>query len=389
MVAPPNNNNLNLIPFSQTYNSVNGSVSAKSNFEIQQNQLVPRSHLSNIKIGTSSNLCADNLPPTTISLAWKVSPKYKNPFDYSKYATSSRNTNLLVETEKHFAPSSLDYNIWECLICSKKEKDKDSLLDHYEYHKEEKDKLLPFSPKQEPLENQEPQDFYCELCRRSYPNAYYLSVHNALHSTQADLYTCIICKEFTCKVTHVLQQHINSNHPKIASINTPTFCTVCKKQFSDTYNFEVHNKLIHLQKAKKVTEHECPTCKAIFATSKALSRHMCGEETTTCLCSVCGKKLKNEYSLKYHMELHSGTKRFMCTVCGKSFSKSDTFKCHMRTHSGEKPYKCTTCGKCFSQRTPLVIHQRSHTGERPYACKNCGKGYASRSAVNMHSRTCT
>lgn len=384
VTAPASNTNLNLTPAPQA----NKKANTKTISVVPQSQLLPKNHDTKTKATASSNLHAKKVSlvtPQKYILVQNINApvEYKNPFDYSKYALSSKEIDSQIERERRRrgAPSSLNCKLWQCVLCSKKEKDKDSLLDHYEYHKKEKEKLLLLSPKKEPLDEHEQDDFHREPFK-DYSDEYSLDIH----STETNLYACIICKKFTCKTSQLLEQHINSKHPK-ANINTAVFCTICKKWFTDTHNLSVHNKLVHFNQS--ATKHECKTCKATFATTKALSKHVCSHVNTACLCSACGKKFKNENTLKSHMQLHSEEKRFVCTVCGKAAMRSGTFKAHMRTHSGEKPYKCTTCGKCFSQRSPLVIHQRSHTGERPYVCQNCGKGYASKSALSMHSRTCT
>ncbi|KAM4728567.1 uncharacterized protein FYW61_011508 [Anableps anableps] len=108
-------------------------------------------------------------------------------------------------------------------------------------------------------------------------------------------------------------------------------------------------------------------------------------------CDICGKSLKNKYTLKVHYKIHSHTNRKKvssdkCDICGKCFKKKFNLKQHYRTHTGEKPFCCETCGRRFSQFSHLKVHWKIHTGERPFSCETCGKSFTENWKLNFHMK---
>ncbi|KAJ8922320.1 hypothetical protein NQ315_004263 [Exocentrus adspersus] len=422
-----------------TGNPVNGPILnyfIQAPFKIQQYPLVQPTINVNSGFATVQRSSVGNvLHQTQTQSVPKPPAKYKNPFDYSEYAK-----NPLSIRETHPSNEGLTYNslitdeeesnIYQCLICHKNQKCKQSLIDHYEYHKADKDKLESEKSVPKYFECQicskilfkrysydkhmnnvhGDKKYFCSVCDKNFFNAYDFSVHNKKHAPNPGTYICIICKDFSCESTRVLKEHICTDHKnemhecdicekafaspaflqthKSIHKDTTVSCTICNKQFANETYRVAHYRNVH-PGVPLDNKHECKLCKATFATNETLVKHICSyDEPPEELCTVCGKKFKNDQCLKLHMVLHSGLKKYMCTVCGKSFARSGILAAHLRTHNGEKPYKCETCGKCFSQRTPLVIHQRHHTGERPYVCEGCKRGFVSRSAMNIHAKRC-
>jgi len=69
-------------------------------------------------------------------------------------------------------------------------------------------------------------------------------------------------------------------------------------------------------------------------------------------CDQCAKKYQSSYSLKRHMDIHSGNKPFKCDICEKAFVYKSYPLDHLKTHSSleDCSYLCEICGQTFKLR---------------------------------------
>ncbi|RZC32448.1 zinc finger protein 271-like [Asbolus verrucosus] len=342
---------------------------------------------------------------------------YKNPFVYT-------NSKMATKKHKRRPPQENKSIKWACMICSDVKEDKQSLIDHYEFHKNETESLglgdhssgdyflcpvcltdfTSLKSYEKHVENQHGEKhFACDDCNKFFKNSYQLCIHNYnIHSTDK-LYRCVLCS-FTTKHLKSLRPHLKHKHEDefkyrcevcnrgFASATwyeehknfhtgaMPFECEICFKSFPYTRYLIAHKKNMHPEvQSVSPASHECDICHKRFAHKKSLVLHVRGHTgENTVLCEMCGKSLSSSEHLKQHIRIHTGYKPHTCSVCGKSFAKKCNLTLHERVHSGEKPYVCNTCGKCFSQRSTLVIHQRYHSGERPYVCHLCNRGFVAK-----------
>lgn len=364
----------------------------------------------------------------------RLPPGYENPFNYSDYdAVTRESSDDEADQTMHPEPQTNVKGLsWKCKICSEIKKDKVSLIEHYEYHKRESDKVQ--------VENEihyiecpvchykfndvrlydkhidsvhRDKGFSCGICNKRYTNTYYFSIHNnECHSSNPDTWICPLC-DSSFKTPQEIRQHIEDKHEsnkekynceecqktftsltwfndhKIFHIKSyPYLCTSCNEKFPVKGELIKHCKKIHHRNELTFTKYQCKICKMTFATNQALGNHNNYHNQQTYLCTQCGKIFARRDNLYQHLKNHNESKDYTCYTCGYSFKKKDTLAVHVRIHTGHKPYECKICGKRFNQKSPLRIHMRLHTGERPYKCFRCARGFASKGICDTHTRMC-
>ncbi|XP_033121894.1 zinc finger protein 18-like, partial [Anneissia japonica] len=120
-------------------------------------------------------------------------------------------------------------------------------------------------------------------------------------------------------------------------------CRICSEQVYG-HDFKSHMQNVH----KLNSEVKCLTCNRIFYSQDMLLEHVerhRAHNLKKYICSICGKNLKNIYTLEYHEKSHS--KPEQCSLCPKSFTTPGTLKRHMVVHTQETRFKCKYCPKEF------------------------------------------
>lgn len=353
---------------------------------------------------------------------------YVNPFNYSNLKAKN--------IPRKCKQPEITNRKWTCIICSEISPDKESLIDHYEIHRINKETkvLETFDHETEyfncaicgqeftSLKTYErhfdakhgERRYTCFVCEKIYKDAFQLAIHNyTAHPEDYDSYQCVSCDfktafrgnlkdhllqhEASCKLkceicgkgfeTESSYEEHKSMHGSTASFS----CDVCGETFPYTQHLITHKKEVHPEIfGDKLNQNECHVCNKKFAHKKSLILHIRGHTgEDSVLCDMCGKRLTSGEHLKQHLRIHTGFKPHKCSVCGKGFAKKCNLTLHERVHSGEKPYKCRVCSKSFSQRSTLVIHERYHSGERPYVCTLCNKGFVAKGLLSVHLKTCS
>uniref|UniRef100_A0A6P7F1L2 Zinc finger protein 2-like n=1 Tax=Diabrotica virgifera virgifera TaxID=50390 RepID=A0A6P7F1L2_DIAVI len=366
-----------------------------------------------------------------------ASPTYVNTFDYTPYVKntiSSISRPKIVKNEQGLMQEIVNV-AWACKICKKEFREKELLLEHYEMHKNITDQLgdivenddaydisstevsCPICMttynniakyKRHVANKHQPIDHHCDTCKRTFQDDFNLSIHNAKHNQDPELYECVICKKFQTKDTRTLYEHIFKVHVK-----EEMDCDECGKAFLSKKWFEDH-KIFHVIFNKRDT-YKCSRCKSTFTSYYSLIEHVqvahtkykCNQCDVTfpyqenldnhnrhlhssggrLLCNVCGKMCTKK-SFKVHESTHKGVK-YVCAVCGKQFRKKNCFVLHMRVHSGEKRYKCDLCDKAFTHSSGYNIHMRIHAGKPSYPCSECKKAFYTGPNLRRHMRVHT
>ena len=127
----------------------------------------------------------------------------------------------------------------------------------------------------------------------------------------------------------------------------------------------------------------------------------------------CTKRYKHKYSLKEHINVHTGILRYECThpECDEYFAYYSVLKKHIRTkHPTKKPFRCDICKQRFMHTENLKAHRKNmhsvrdeqkqpensdstdkwimYSGDktRPFKCgyEGCNKRSSKKSNLKMH-----
>lgn len=116
------------------------------------------------------------------------------------------------------------------------------------------------------------------------------------------------------------------------------WCRRCDITFDTGQLYQQHYKKVHQYKSP------CSLCGKTFYTYD-LDKHITTHSTEKFTCTVCGNRLKNKNSLREHMRIHTGEKRYKCDFCDERFIHWNSKKCHMYVkHTHER--KSVELGKC-------------------------------------------
>lgn len=63
---------------------------------------------------------------------------------------------------------------------------------------------------------------------------------------------------------------------------------------------------------------------------------------------------------------------YVCQYCKAIFAQSIELTRHVRTHTGDRPYVCRECGKGYNQASRLSVHlQTSHSESTLAQTRDC------------------
>lgn len=161
--------------------------------------------------------------------------------------------------------------------------------------------------------------YVCGFCDKTFKSKYSLNAHvTTIHKGVMPMLECNVCGK-ECKGRAALKRHKLKLH-----VNATYKCDKCLKTFLNKRNFNEHacnNTPI------------CKICGTLFASTRALNRHLIGVHTDI-KCKTCGKCFSCLEDLFIHRDTVLCRKDHTCPKCGNVFYD---LKKHMQTHAEDKP----------------------------------------------------
>lgn len=126
-------------------------------------------------------------------------------------------------------------------------------------------------------------------------------------------------------------------------------CTICDR------NFDGHRALI-LHRTRCTTES--PSTKKYYS------------------CPICTASFLENSGLTFHLNKHKGLRPFKCRkFCDRTYASNYTRIKHERRYCEQDGRICPTCGASLKNEASLKLHIQSVHGEAKYSCEICGKRF--------------
>ncbi|XP_074505126.1 zinc finger and BTB domain-containing protein 40 isoform X1 [Sebastes fasciatus] len=219
----------------------------------------------------------------------------------------------------------------------------------------------------------------CDLCGRTFAHPSGMIYHKRTEHFEEKPFACEDCgAKFGANSSL-------KNHMRLHTGEKPYHCKHCDMTFGVAAALAYHTKKKHSEGKMYV----CQYCKAIFAQSIELTRHVrthTGDRPY--VCRQCGKGYSQASGLTVHLHtFHNLSEPHDCQKCCLSFSSLEEHRQHIQEFHPKEFHKCPTCNKVFTSAALLDKHKGTHSGSKPFSCDLCNKSYQQLSGLWYHNRT--
>ncbi|XP_056293708.1 zinc finger and BTB domain-containing protein 40 isoform X2 [Pseudoliparis swirei] len=219
----------------------------------------------------------------------------------------------------------------------------------------------------------------CDLCARTFAHPSGMIYHKRTEHFEEKPFACADCgAKFGANSSL-------KNHMRLHTGEKPYRCKHCDMSYGVAAALAYHTKKKHSEGKMYV----CQYCKAVFAQSIELTRHVrthTGDRPY--VCRECGKGYSQASGLTVHLHtFHNLSEPHDCQKCCLSFSSLEEHRQHIQEFHPKEFHKCATCSKVFTSAALLEKHMGTHTGAKPFTCDLCNKSYQQLSGLWYHNRT--
>ena len=225
-------------------------------------------------------------------------------------------------------------------------------------------------------------EYKCHVCNEIFDRLCFLSNHTRTMHQCMPKVPCNGCGR-NLSTWDSLMAHKRKHSPEENNFN----CDSCNSSFRTKTGLSIHIKFKH---EKPIKIFRCATCGHEFKDNCGLKSHLRthlpDEERLAFECEICGKRMVNKFSLKYHIStIHEMAKNYFCYLCGRGFGNKSNLRSHLISHSTEN-VSCEICGGTFKNRISLQSHKKVHKPKHllNFVCKTCNKGFHSRNHLMRH-----
>ncbi|XP_068598823.1 zinc finger and BTB domain-containing protein 40 [Brachionichthys hirsutus] len=225
--------------------------------------------------------------------------------------------------------------------------------------------------------------FSCCWCKRGFAYKCRMLVHVKRCPKSQD--SALRCQRCSVKLPNqrALQRHRTEAHPDPAPAKKKVSCDLCGRTFAHPSGMIYHKRTEHFEEKP----FACDDCGAKFGANSSLKNHVrlhTGEKPYSC--KHCAMSFRVAAALAYHTKKkHSEGKMYACQYCKAVFAQSIELTRHVRTHTGDRPYVCRQCGKGYSQASGLTVHLHTfHNLSEPHDCQKCCLSFSSLAEHRRH-----
>uniref|UniRef100_A0A3Q3LSB8 Transcription factor IIIA n=1 Tax=Mastacembelus armatus TaxID=205130 RepID=A0A3Q3LSB8_9TELE len=196
-------------------------------------------------------------------------------------------------------------------------------------------------------------------CSKAFPTIGSMKNHMArVHHHQGKKYEC---RHQDCGKRFNKRNQLKAHEPEHQEL-LPFCCTFsgCTKEFSS------HGRLKHHKKVHEGYTCQAQGCSFCGKTWTEYLKHR-KEHKVKLSCSVCKKQFSNTWFFRQHeLRVHSGEKRMLSCPregCEKKFTRHFHLESHiLGDHEGKKPFICghAGCGRSFAMKESLWRHGVVH-----------------------------
>ncbi|XP_012232649.1 zinc finger protein 596-like [Linepithema humile] len=175
----------------------------------------------------------------------------------------------------------------------------------------------------------------CALCPKAFAQAQSLANHVERHKREKDTQKRFLCEK--CSKCFAQSGSLVA-HMRTHTGIKPYVCKVCSRAFTKSTYLQ-----LHLRTHSGEKPYICQYCSRAFARANTLARHITmhtGEAKYQC--NICSKSFRRLTSLNEHTYTHTGQRPYACKLCTKRYNNAGSLYAHTKKCKAQQLSGSTT-----------------------------------------------